>query len=245
MKSLYANDRSHITQKIRRCLTFIIFRHYKGNELQAEQLQRAIQRKRVSQMRKAQRTHAMKRFADVEEYEWTEDDFLPAPSFKVNMYLKSSEGKKQTMIGLSTMSSGERQFINSVSTLAYHLSNIESVWRRIKDGSDEIGYKNVCVFFDEMDLYLHPEYQTRMIQLMIQVISELSLEKILSIQIVCASHSPFILSDIPRSNVMYLEKGQERNITHRKTFAANIGDLLCHSFFMSKGLIGCFARDKV
>lgn len=248
VKRLYANDRSHITLKIRRCLAFIIFRHYKGTELQAEQLQSAIQRfynKRVSSMRKARKDHEIKRYEDVTEYEWTEDDFLPAPSFKVSMYLKSNEGKKQTMIALSTMSSGERQFVNSISTLAYHLSNIESVWKRISEGSKEIGYRNVCVFFDEMDLYLHPEYQTKMIQLMLQVIEELDMKEIHGVQIICASHSPFILSDIPRRNVMYLEKGREVQSGQNRTFAANIGDLLCHSFFLSDGIIGRFARDRV
>lgn len=248
VKNLYNNDRSHITQKIRRCMTFIVFRHYKGNELPAEQLKSTIQRKykaRKKWMRKARKDHQFKRFDDVEEYEWTEDDFLPAPSFKVSMYLKSDGLVKQTMIGLNTMSSGERQFINTISTLAYHLSNVESVWRRISEGTNEIGYKNVCVFFDEMDLYLHPEYQTKMIQLMLQVIEELKLEYIKSIQIICASHSPFILSDIPRRNVMYLERGKAYSSGKMKTFAANIGDLLCHSFFLTEGLIGCFARDRV
>lgn len=248
VKNLFSNDRSHITQKIRRCMTFIVFRQYSGNEIQAEQLKRAIHGKYKSRKRlmsEARRNHPFERFYDVKEYDWIVEDFLPSPSFKVNLYLKSSEGRKQTMIGLSTMSSGERQFINSISTFAYHLTNIDSVWRRINKRTKEIGYRNICVFFDEMDLYLHPEYQTKMIQLMLQVIEELNLECVQSIQIICASHSPFILSDILSQNVMYLKKGRVYNNGKVRTFAANIGDLLCHSFFLSNGLIGCFARDKV
>jgi predicted ATP-binding protein involved in virulence len=116
----------------------------------------------------------------------------------------------------------------------------------VKQGSGEIAYKNVCVFFDEMDLYLHPEYQTKMIQLILDVISGLHLDGIESIQIMCATHSPFILSDIPHGNILYLENGRAYvSNAKMRTFAANIGDLLCHSFFLSDGLIGRFARDKV
>lgn len=62
----------------------------------------------------------------------------------------------------------------------------------------------------------------------------------------CATHSPFILSDIPRGSILYLENGKDYGSNSKmRTFAANIGDLLCHSFFMSDGLIGRFARDKV
>ena len=248
VKNLYTNDRSHITQKIRRCITFIIFRHYKGNELNVDQLKNAIERtykRRVSLMKKARKEHSFNSNQVIKEYKWTKEDFLPAPSFKVSLYLKSSDDVKRTMIRFSTMSSGERQFINSISTFAYHLSNIESVWRRIDNRSTEIGYKNVCVIFDEMDLYLHPDYQTQMINLMLKVIEELNLEFIKSIQIICATHSPFILSDIKSSHVLYLEKGNTYNHKKMKTFAANIGDLLCNSFFLIEGLIGRFTRDKI
>lgn len=144
------------------------------------------------------------------------------------------------------MSSGERQIINSLSTMAYHLSNIDSVWDRVSDVSNEITYKNICVFFDEMDLYLHPEFQTRMIDVMIKIVQGLHLKHIKGIQVICATHSPFILSDILRNNVLYLQKGSEYKSDKKiRTFAANIGDLLCDSFFMKEGLIGCFARDNV
>lgn len=249
VKDLYNNDRSHITLKIRRCLSYIIFRHYKEGEMLIDKLQRSIERKfnrRQSLMTKARKEHPIEnRFNDTLDYEWTEDDFLPAPSFKVNLFLKRNEGRKQTKIALSTMSSGERQFISSISTLAYHVANIESVWKRIQEGSGEIGYRSLCVIFDEMDLYLHPEYQTNMIDLMLQVISEMRLENIRGIQIICSSHSPFILSDIPREHILYLEKGKVYSSQKIRTFAANIGDLLCHSFFLTDGLVGRFARKKV
>jgi hypothetical protein len=61
------------------------------------------------------------------------------------------------------------------------------------------------------------------------------------------THSPFILSDIPRSNILYMEtekdKAKNKKLpTH--TFAQNIGDMMYDSFFMEK-TIGNFAEEKL
>ena len=73
------------------------------------------------------------------------------------------------------------------------------------------------------------------------------------------SHSPFILSDIPKENVIFLEKykkdedkdqkeGNCKNVTkdiELKTFGANIHTLLSNGFFMSDGLMSEFAKIKI
>lgn len=247
VKELF-QDNSHITLKIRRSIAFIIFRHYKNGEYSVKKFRKSLSRtlpNRKSKYAKARKKYPMERYEDLPEYEWLDNDFMPASSFKVNMYLKDTK-TGGSLISFSAMSSGERQIINSLSTMAYHLSNIDSVWDRASDDSDEITYKNICVFFDEMDLYLHPEFQTRMIDVMLKIIQGLHLKHIKGIQVICATHSPFILSDVLRDNVLYLQKGSEYKLDKKiRTFAANIGDLLCNSFFMNDGLIGCFARDKV
>jgi predicted ATPase len=248
IKELYA-DGSHITLKIRRCIAYIIFRHYEIDVISVEMLRESIRQKfnkRGSLMNKARKSHPYDRFDKIKDYKWKENDFMPASSFKVNLYLKSISETGSGNISLSTMSSGERQCINSISTMAYHLSNIESVWKRLNLKSKEIAYENVCIIFDEMDLYLHPEYQTKMVKLILDVVNGLHLDGIKSIQIICATHSPFILSDILHSSILYLENGHPYSSCRKmKTFAANIGDLLCHSFFMSDGLIGRFSRGKI
>jgi hypothetical protein len=74
----------------------------------------------------------------------------------------------------------------------------------------------------------------------------LGLKHVKGLQIICASHSPFILSDIPGNNVLFLEVGEEYLTSKRmRTFAANIGDLLCDSFFMQNGLIGEFSKNRI
>lgn len=246
VRKLY-EDNSHITKKIRQCIAFMVFQHYGDETMKVEKFRERINNK----LRNTQRIIDSKRrkfpvdnkYDDVEEYQWKTEDLFPAPSFNVSMYLKG-EGDNSTLISLTSMSSGQRQLINSVTTFAYHLKNIDSVWER--NNTDENKYKNVCVIFDEMDLYMHPDYQTMMIELLIQVTEGLGLKHVKGLQIICASHSPFILSDIPRSNVLFLENGEEYLSSKKmRTFAANIGDLLCDSFFMREGLIGSFSKEKI
>lgn len=246
VRKLY-KDNSHITKKIRQCLAFMIFQHYGDEQMKVEKFRKRINNKLqntkgiIESMQK--KYPVSNRYDDVEEYQWKTEDLFPAPSFNVSMYLKG-EDNNHTLISLTSMSSGQRQIINSVTTFAYHLKNIDSVWDRNND--EENRYKNVCVIFDEMDLYMHPDYQTMMIELLIQVTKGLGLRHIKGLQIICASHSPFILSDIPRNKVLFIKEGEEYSTKKRmRTFAANIGDLLCDSFFMQNGLIGEFSKNRI
>lgn len=245
VRELYA-DNSHITKKIRQCFALMVFQHYGDETLKVEKFRIRINNKLLSKaaiVASKQKKYPIERYKDVDDYQWTTDDLLPAPSFKVSMFLKGKE-KGSSLINLTSMSSGQRQLINSMTTFAYHLKNINSVWER--GNTDENKYTNVCVIFDEMDLYMHPDYQTMIIELLVQVAESLGLRHVKGIQIICASHSPFILSDIPGSNVLFLENGEEYIAKKKmRTFAANIGDLLCDSFFMDNGLIGSFSKEKI
>lgn len=66
------------------------------------------------------------------------------------------------------------------------------------------------------------------------------------------SHSPFLLSDIPKENVIFLEKDKSTgnciNVTKNieiNTFGANIHSLLSNGFFMKDGLMGEFSKNKI
>jgi hypothetical protein len=65
--------------------------------------------------------------------------------------------------------------------------------------------------------------------------------------IIFTTHSPFILSDLPKENVIFLEKGKQVYPfeDRKQTFGANIHTLLSHGFFMKEGLMGEFAKDKI
>ncbi|MCT7649040.1 ATP-binding protein [Aliarcobacter butzleri] len=124
---------------------------------------------------------------------------------------------------------------------------------------DDIKRKNkndILIVLDEPDLTLHPNWQKRYINEMVNLLSNFPEKKF---HIVITSHSPFILSDIPKENVIFLEKyikdedkeqkeGNCKNVTKNmelKTFGANIHTLLSDGFFMSDGLMGEFAKNKI
>ena len=65
--------------------------------------------------------------------------------------------------------------------------------------------------------------------------------------LIITSHSPFILSDLPKENIIFLEKGKQVYPFEdgKQTFGANIHTLLSHGFFMKDGLMGEFAKSKI
>ena len=72
------------------------------------------------------------------------------------------------------------------------------------------------------------------------------MNKYCAFNIILATHSPFILSDMPRENILYLDNGKAQD---RENFirplAANISDILYQSFFLRNGFIGEVARTKI
>lgn len=148
-------------------------------------------------------------------------------------------------IKFNSLSSGEKQMITTVNTVTYHLNNLFSVSK--KEG--KIKYKNFNIIFEEIELYFHPEYQRVFIKRIIDSIKNLDLRDV-SINILFVTHSPFILSDIPKQNVLFLEVGDDKkasakNYQTMNTFGANITDILADSFFISNGLMGEFAKEKI
>ena len=103
------------------------------------------------------------------------------------------------------------------------------------------------LFLDEFTLSLHPNWERIIIKKLIDIF------KTKNIHFIITSHSPFVLSDIPKQNVIFLEKdkitGNCVNVTEKmedfNTFGANIHTLLSHGFFMKDGLMGEFAKEKI
>ncbi len=100
---------------------------------------------------------------------------------------------------------------------------------------------DIFLVLDEPDIALHPLWQKKYLNELIHMLSNFSGKKF---HIIITSHSPFILSDLPKENIIFLEKGKQvyPNI---ETFGANIHTLLSHGFFMKEGLMGEFAKSKI
>lgn len=85
-----------------------------------------------------------------------------------------------------------------------------------------------------------------MVDYVLRVIDKLKLENIRNINIMMATHSPFILSDIQKNNILYLENGNDvSNKVAINPLGANISDVLSQSFFLKDGFIGDFIKTKL
>lgn len=145
---------------------------------------------------------------------------------------------------LESISSGERQLIHIISTILYHLSNLNSV----ESDKGLQKYRFVNIILDEIELYFHPEFQKQFIKRLIDEINKIRIPDLIGLNMLFISHSPFILSDIPKQNVLFLDKGKPVSLEKYKntnTFAANISSLLSDTFFIGDGLIGKFAEVKI
>lgn len=175
---------------------------------------------------------------------------LPPSFFNTDLDLRKMKDRpeRRTAFGLGerfslgTMSSGERQFLNSISYALYHIKNIEGV----KDGENRVHYNHINLVLDEAELYYHPEYQRRYVKMLLETLSwcNFSRERIRSINIIIVTHSPFILSDIVNDNVLYLENGIVKK-QEKETFGANYYDLLYNSFFFEKNAIGEISSEVI
>jgi len=192
----------------------------------------------------------------IEEVKKKEKDFyvntymMAFPTFfTVNiMPLKEDKSsKKSDELSMDTFSSGEKQRINGLSSIVYHIININSVEEQ--ENKDFISYKYINIILDEIELYYHPEWQRTFISDLLEYLNKINpdnLSNIEGINIVFITHSPFILSDVLNCNIMYLKEGKQ--IDHKNyinPFGANINDILKQSFFLENGFMGAFAQQKI
>lgn len=169
---------------------------------------------------------------------------LPPPIFKATIFLNPVIDEvvdRSREINLTHLSSGERQFLYMMSTLIYHIMNIKSV------PDDREHYRNINLILDEIEICFHPEYQRMLVHWIVSTLKRLDLTNHCKFNIILTTHSPFILSDIAPSNILYLKKGEKPSNTTEldSPFAANMNDALRWSFFLEKGFMGEFAKSKV
>lgn len=145
---------------------------------------------------------------------------------------------------LNSYSSGEQKLLNFYSRLYYTKDEILFVEKRNYNTKSE----RIIIFIDEGEVGMHPEWQRVFFNKAINFISELFKEY--KIQLIFTTHSPFVLSELPQNNVIFLDKkvnGDTKlvNFDQEKTFGANIYSLFANSFFMNEGTIGEFSKNKI
>ena len=135
------------------------------------------------------------------------------------------------------MSTGEGNLIEIFSQLYTYLSMHE-------ESSEDI-----ILLVDELESGMHLEWSRRLIQILINNLSEI-LEyegKGRKIQLIFTTHSPYMLSDIKPGNVIMIEKNQETGYSEGKvlqnTFAKNIQEIMKENLI--DNIYGDFALAKI
>lgn len=167
---------------------------------------------------------------------------LPPPIFVGDILVREGADKAgYPRFKMSDLSSGELQMLNSISTYIYHLRNLN--YHVGAEGFVEYSYVNLIL--EEVELYFHPEYQRRYVYEMLRQIEQVKLNNIKAINIILVTHSPFVLTDIPKNNVLFLQKGEPVRVMQENTFGANIHSLLQNGFFLEGSPMGEFAKEKI
>lgn len=146
------------------------------------------------------------------------------------------------------LSSGEMALLNVFSRLFSITKEMNGNRFLPRDNNSDINSDNAVIMIDEADMMLHPAWEQKYITSLIAFLSDVYKDTHLHLMI--ATHSPIMLSDIPKQNVIYLHKNNRKIIVdnqddHAETFGANIFRLFNDAFFLDEGAIGCFAEKKL
>lgn len=255
-----AADSSHSTFKLSQAINFFVFNYYElHTETQKEFLLSNhnytgiadIVNKKIEE-RKEKNLKAIKEInKEIEvdfEYAFEEGaqeynliNFLPPSFFAVDIeFLETGT--------FNALSSGEKQIVYSISSVIYHLLNLKSVPFDVSDSQNgRTKYITFNLIYDEIELYFHPEFQRKYIDLLLKALKTINVSGA-KINILFLTHSPFILSDIPKQNVLFLEvkegKSQPSEYKGDNTFGENIHEMFAGGFFM-ESTKGAFVASKI
>jgi len=149
------------------------------------------------------------------------------------------------------LSSGENALLNLFSRF-YNFINSNLKLNKFRKLND-----HYILLLDEADLSFHPIWKIKYIKAILKTIPYFfnELKNHPTIQIIFTTHDPLTLSDLPNSNVIYIERRTYEESSKilnyndknrpQKTFGANISDLIADSFFVENSLIGEFASDLI
>ncbi|WP_224996933.1 ATP-binding protein [Cesiribacter sp. SM1] len=139
------------------------------------------------------------------------------------------------------LSSGEQSLFSFISRF-YHFKHHQI--------QHEDHKKNIVILIDEGDIYFHPAWQKEFFLIVIDYLSELLRDH--TLQLIFTANTPFLTSDLPKSNVIFIEKLDKRTVyvlskenNRKNTFGGNIHTLFSDSFYMEGALIGAFAKRRI
>ena len=239
-------DSTHRTRKLRRTLAFLKYHdsHYSVRK----------GRQDVDDIYEWMKSMVGKNLYETNDFHKIEvEDLLPPPCCYVSLGLvdnkhfetyKKEKEAYEDIIPFEGLSSGERQIAYSISSLMYHLINIDStVDDKNPMAMETIHYEHANVMMDEVELYFHPDLQRRFVKLLVDSLNSMRWRYLQSVNVTLITHSPFVLSDIPMTNVLCLTR-EGVSPFYDRTFAANIHDLFNNTFVLPD-TIGELAKTKI
>lgn len=232
------NDKTHVTLKLRQCLNFIDRREKEDSNVFEMLNDVNLQHNLGNDFEDC----LLIRFDNLKLHYMKDPfplDLLPPPIYKADILYQSERGE-DAYIPYKYLSSGEKQLLNNFGALIYHLRNLDSVT------DDGRLYENINIIFEEIESYFHPEYQRMVVKMLVEKLHAIVFFHIKRINITFVTHSPFILSDIPLCNVLFLKGGKPAmEKMQENTFGANIHGMLRNGFFLPSLPMGEFAHDKI
>lgn len=138
------------------------------------------------------------------------------------------------------LSSGEKTLLSMFSRIQNAATNIPKT------------QKEILFLLDEPEVTLHPQWQISFIKLLNDTLPKMFPKR--NLQIIISSHSPILVSDLPKNHILFLEKDDKTGEcivsdqqSMQQTFGSNIHTLYSDSFFLKEkgGSMGEFAKGKI
>jgi len=142
-----------------------------------------------------------------------------------NLFLLKKKDNSEEEINYFYLSSGEKTMIS-------YFANLSSAFTDFKALQDT----SFIILIDEVELHLHPRWQLNFIEYMNTFFRPNRLN--VTFQFIIATHSPFILSDIPEEQIIYINENDKTN-NEFNTFGANIYDIFEKGFFLDDSIGLC------
>lgn len=140
---------------------------------------------------------------------------------------------------LSSLSAGEKVTLLRFTNIYMSILEKYNNWKN----------NSFLILIDEPDLHLHLDWQRRYIQKLIDVFSNLPPD--IKLHFIIATHSPFLISDLPTECIIALKKNNAWNtevleLKKNSTFWANFVDLIRNGFFFKdQMLMWSFAEEVI
>jgi predicted ATPase len=149
------------------------------------------------------------------------------------------------------ISAGELEYLNFLSRIYTSVNEvIIDHGKKGKNQKKPDKYSNIMLLLDEPENSFHPEWQRLFLDNLLCFLNKTIPYH--TFQIIVTSHSPILVSDFPKENIIFLDKNEidgtckvVDSIGRDNTFGANIHTLYRNSFFIDGLPIGEFAKKKI